>query len=73
MIQESGRPFDLSQGPLLRVFLVRIANDEHVVLLTMHHIVSDGWSAGPLVREFSAIYYEYSQGRPSRLSELPIQ
>jgi amino acid adenylation domain-containing protein/non-ribosomal peptide synthase protein (TIGR01720 family) len=54
--EEAARPFDLATGPLLRVGLLRLADDEHIALLTMHHIVSDGWSGQVLVREIAALY-----------------
>ena len=69
----ASRPFDLSQGPLLRVNLLRIGPDDHVLILTMHHIVSDGWSMNVLLHELGVIYDAYRQGQPSPLSELPIQ
>ena len=53
---EAARPFDLEHGPLLRVQLLRLSPEEHALLVTMHHIVSDGWSIGVLVREVAAIY-----------------
>ena len=62
-----GRPFDLAQGPLLRALLLRLDADEHLFALTLHHIVSDGWSMGILVRELGVLY----EGRP--LPELPVQ
>ncbi|HEX8920580.1 MAG TPA: condensation domain-containing protein, partial [Pyrinomonadaceae bacterium] len=71
--QEAQRPFDLSAGPLLRASLLRLAADEHIALLTMHHIISDGWSTGVLIREVAALYEAYSQGRNPTLAELPIQ
>jgi amino acid adenylation domain-containing protein len=71
--EEALRPFDLSTGPLLRVTLLRLAEDEHVALFTMHHIVCDGWSVGVLVRELSALYEAYVEGRESPLEELPVQ
>ncbi len=70
---EARRPFDLAQGPLLRSRLLRLGAEEHVLLLTMHHIVSDGWSLGVLVREVAALYEAFSQGRPSPLPALAIQ
>ncbi|HSS51912.1 MAG TPA: amino acid adenylation domain-containing protein, partial [Thermoanaerobaculia bacterium] len=70
---EAGRPFDLARGPLLRGVLLRMAEDDHVVALTMHHIVSDGWSMGILVREVTALYAAMAEGRPSPLPELPVQ
>ncbi|TQF10135.1 amino acid adenylation domain-containing protein, partial [Myxococcus llanfairpwllgwyngyllgogerychwyrndrobwllllantysiliogogogochensis] len=70
---EAQRPFDLESGPLLRTMLVRLSEQEHVLVLVMHHIVADGWSMGVLVREVSALYEAFSQGQPSPLSELPVQ
>lgn len=78
-MNESGRPFDLSVGPLLRVSLLDLGEDAesgvpaHVVLFTLHHIVSDGWSTDIFVREFMALYEAFSRGQPSPLPELPIQ
>ncbi len=69
----SWRPFDLQQGPLLRITLLRLTEKEHVLLLTMHHIVSDGWSMGVLMRDLSALYEAFCAGRPSPLPELPLQ
>src|SRR5262249_51585422 len=71
--QEAERAFDLAQGPLLRCSLLRLAEQEHVLLVTMHHIVSDGWSIGKLVRELNVLYEAYSEGRESPLPELPVQ
>ncbi len=71
--EEARRPFDLAQGPLFRSKLVRLSEDDHVLLLTMHHIVSDGWSMGILYRELSVLYEAFSCSQPSPLSELPIQ
>ena len=70
---EAVRPFDLAGGPLLRAGLVRLGEEEHVALLTMHHIVSDGWSIGVLVKEVAALYEAYSTGHESPLAELEIQ
>jgi amino acid adenylation domain-containing protein len=70
---ETRRPFDLTNGPLLRAHLLRLSETEHVLLLTMHHIVSDGWSMGVFVRELAALYDAYIAGRSSPLQELPIQ
>ncbi|HKG81126.1 MAG TPA: amino acid adenylation domain-containing protein, partial [Pyrinomonadaceae bacterium] len=67
------RPFDLARGPLLRPLLLKRAEDKHLLVLTMHHIVSDGWSTGVLTRELSALYDAYLHDRPSPLSPLPIQ
>jgi hypothetical protein len=71
--EEARKPFDLARGPLLRPFLLRLEEEQHVALLTMHHIVSDGWSMGVLVRELGALYAAYHAGRPSPLPELPLQ
>ncbi|HEX4457689.1 MAG TPA: amino acid adenylation domain-containing protein, partial [Polyangia bacterium] len=71
--EEARRPFDLATGPLLRVTLLRLAPDAHVLLLTMHHIISDGWSAGVLVREWLGAYRAAVTGEPARLPALPIQ
>ncbi len=71
--QEAQRPFDLSRGPLFRVQVLRLSVTEHILLCTMHHIVSDGWSIWMLVREVAALYEAFSQGQPSPLPELPIQ
>ncbi|RYZ33857.1 MAG: non-ribosomal peptide synthetase, partial [Myxococcaceae bacterium] len=70
---EMQRPFNLHTGPLVRARLVRLGDQEHVLVLTMHHIVSDGWSLGVLVREVSALYEAFAQGRPSPLPELSVQ
>ena len=67
------RRFDLSQGPLFRASLQRLSEREHVVVLVMHHIVSDGWSIGVLMREVTALYAAFSQSVSSPLPELPIQ
>jgi len=71
--EEARRPFDLSRGPLLRTQLLRLSENEHVVLFTMHHIVSDGWSMGVLVNEIAALYEAFLQGAASPLPELPVQ
>jgi amino acid adenylation domain-containing protein len=71
--EEYERPFDLARGPLVRCKLLRLDAEESVLLLTMHHIVSDGWSLGILSRELHALYEAYSAGRPSPLPDLPIQ
>ncbi|WP_460146297.1 amino acid adenylation domain-containing protein [Pseudomonas sp. H3_H08] len=71
--QQIAEPFDLQNGPLLRVGLLRVAADEHVLVLTQHHIVSDGWSMQLLVQELIQGYAACSQGEPLALAELPIQ
>jgi hypothetical protein len=65
--------FDLTQAPLLRWMLLRVSEQEHLLLLSTHHIVCDGWSAGVFVRELATLYNAFSQGQPSPLPELPIQ
>ncbi|ANF85841.1 Putative non-ribosomal peptide synthetase [Pseudomonas antarctica] len=70
---EASAPFDLERGPLLRGRLVVMADEHHVLLLTLHHIVSDGWSMGVLTRELMALYQAFSHGRPDPLPPLPIQ
>jgi len=72
-LEEAGRPFDLQRGPLLRVGLVRLGERDHLLLVTMHHIVSDGWSLGVLLREITVLVEAFSQGKPSPLPELPVQ
>jgi amino acid adenylation domain-containing protein len=72
-LQEAQQPFDISSDLLLRVKLLRLNNQEHIVLLTMHHIVSDGWSIGVLVEELATLYQAFCQGKPSPLPILPIQ
>jgi len=71
--QEAVCPFDLGRGPLLRTTLLRLGDAEHILLLTMHHIISDGWSVGVLLRELTVLYDAYSAGRSSPLPKLPIQ
>ncbi|MFQ5852528.1 MAG: condensation domain-containing protein, partial [Candidatus Binatia bacterium] len=72
-IEEVQLPFNLAQGPLLRATLLRLAEEEHVLLLVMHHIVFDGWSAKVLMREIAALYEAFSTGKGPALPELPIQ
>ncbi|MBV9787436.1 MAG: amino acid adenylation domain-containing protein [Chloroflexi bacterium] len=71
--RESRQPFDLSQGPLLRVILVRLDAAEHVLILTMHHIIADQWSMNVLIGELAALYTGFVSGQPAALPELPIQ
>src|SRR6185503_13726313 len=73
VVQDALQPFDFARGPMLRASLLRLGAEEHVLSLTMHHIVSDGWSMGVLVHEFAALYTAFSSDRPSPLAELPIQ
>ncbi|MHB2029410.1 MAG: amino acid adenylation domain-containing protein, partial [Acidimicrobiales bacterium] len=70
---EIDSPFDLESGPLIRGRLLRLEADEYVLLITMHHIVSDGWSMGLLLREFGALYAAYRDGKTDPLPALTIQ
>ncbi|MGA3706678.1 amino acid adenylation domain-containing protein, partial [Ralstonia nicotianae] len=70
---EARTPFDLEQGPLIRGRLVKLGEQEHVLLITMHHIVSDGWSQGVLARELGMLYEAYRSGGEDPLPALPIQ
>ncbi|MBO0784206.1 MAG: hypothetical protein J2P37_35820, partial [Ktedonobacteraceae bacterium] len=71
--EDAGMGFDLSRGPLLRVKVLKLDEEQHVVLFTMHHIVSDEWSIEILIGEVKALYQAYIAGQPSPLAELPIQ
>ncbi|MFB1485371.1 amino acid adenylation domain-containing protein, partial [Corallococcus sp. RDP092CA] len=71
--EEAQRPFRLDTGPLLRVQVLKLDAEQHVMLATMHHIVSDGWSMGVLVREMAAFYEAFATGRTPSLPELPVQ
>jgi amino acid adenylation domain-containing protein len=71
--EEARRSFDLTLGPLMRVTLILFSEQEYGLLLTIHHIVSDGWSVGVLINEVAKLYEAFSAGRPSPLAELPIQ
>ncbi|HEY1939134.1 MAG TPA: condensation domain-containing protein, partial [Candidatus Angelobacter sp.] len=70
---DSRLPFNLSEGPLFRMMLVRLAADKNLFVLTLHHVVSDGWSVDILIREFTALYSAFVQKRPSPLPELAVQ
>ena len=70
---EARRPWSLTAGPVIRARVWRLAEDDHQLMVLMHHIVSDGWSQGLFVRELAALYDAYSNRRPSPLPELPIQ
>lgn len=72
-LQESRRPFDLTRGPLLRSRLLRVSDQEHILLITMHHIICDGWSIGLFVKEITSLYLAISEAKPSPLDDLPIQ
>ena len=71
--EESCHAFNLADEPALRVGLLRLKADEHIILFTMHHIASDSWSMSVLVREIATLYEAFSNGQPATLPELPIQ
>ena len=71
--EEARLPFNLATGPLIRASLVRLGAEDHVLLVTMHHIVSDGWSMGVLIKEVGALYRAFIENEPSPLAELPVQ
>ncbi|MBN4174790.1 Linear gramicidin synthase subunit D [Pseudomonas savastanoi pv. phaseolicola] len=73
VITVTSQPFDLRTGPLLRAHLFRLASDEHVLVVSMHHIVSDGWSMDVMIQEFVHCYQAYCEGREPALPELPLQ
>lgn len=70
---EADQPFDLMHGPLLRTRLVKLDGQEHILLLTLHHIIADGWSMGVLIKEVAVLYSAFLAGKPSPLPELPVQ
>jgi amino acid adenylation domain-containing protein len=71
--EDAARPFDLARGPVLRAGLVRLAEEEHVLLLTIHHVATDGWSTEVLFRDLFALYGAFSRGESSPLPPLPVQ
>ncbi len=71
--ERARNPFDLTQGPLFRPALLRLGREDHILLLTMHHIISDGWSMGVIFREISVLYQAFSAGKPAPHSKLPVQ
>ncbi len=70
---EANRPFNLEREPLLRGMVLQLGETEYVLLLTLHHIISDGWSLGVFVRELTELYKAFCTGKPPRLPELPVQ
>ncbi len=72
-IEEAGNGFDLEAGPLIRGRLIRLREEEHALLITMHHIVSDGWSMGVLLKELSTLYGAFMRGESNPLPELSLQ
>lgn len=73
LTREAERPFDLETGPLFRAFLFRIANNHHILLVVLHHIISDGWSTAILSEEIQTLYSAYVRGQVPLLPDLPIQ
>src|SRR5262249_23873520 len=71
--EEAERGFDLSRGPVLRARLIRLSEQEHVLVIGMHHIVSDGWSIGVMGEEISGLYESVLRGEPAGLRELKAQ
>ncbi|MCP3065857.1 amino acid adenylation domain-containing protein, partial [Myxococcus sp. K38C18041901] len=71
--QEALRPFDLAHGPVVRASLVRLTESQHLLLVTVHHIASDGWSIAVILRELAALYRQFSGGEAAQLAPLPIQ
>lgn len=71
--EDSLRPFDLAEGPLFRIALLQLGDEDHALLSTTHHIISDVWSKGVLMREVAALYQAFAEGRPSPLPDLPVQ
>jgi amino acid adenylation domain-containing protein len=71
--EEARKPFNLAEGPLLRVKLLQLAEDDHVLLITMHHIISDGWSIKVFISEIGELYEAHANKREARLPDLPIQ
>ena len=72
-MEEAQRPFDLSKGPLMRVVFLKLGVEEHLLVLSMHHTITDGWSFGVFTRELEALYRAYATGQPSPLPDLPLQ
>jgi len=70
---EAQRPFDLARGPLLRILLIIYSDQDHIIVLTMHHIISDGWSVAVMIQEIAALYQAFSAGQASPLPPLSVQ
>ncbi len=73
IFEEMGRPVNLHKGPLIRITLLRLGEEDHVAVVSTHHIIYDGWSMAVLLRELAALYFAFEAGLPSPLAELPIQ
>ena len=72
-VEEANKPFDLTRGPLIRAVLLRMAGQEHLLLILMHHIVFDGWSENVFIQELQALYGAFAEGKESPLAELALQ
>ncbi|WP_341530410.1 amino acid adenylation domain-containing protein [Nostoc sp. UHCC 0302] len=72
-IKEAQKPFNLANAPLVRATLLRLSEAEHILLLTIHHIITDGWSMGVFAQELATLYTAFCAGKPSPLPKLPIQ
>ena len=73
VLEQANCPFNLTEGPLVRLGLVRVRADEHILSVTVHHMMADGWSCGILLREWGVLYEAFRRGGPSPLAGLPIQ
>jgi amino acid adenylation domain-containing protein len=71
--RQAREPFDAAEGPLMRAALLRVGDEKHMLILTLHHVITDWWSFGVLYRELATLYRAFSGGTPSPLAELPIQ
>jgi amino acid adenylation domain-containing protein len=71
--EEARKPFDLSRGPLLRAKLLRLGHEDHILILVMHHIITDGWSMSVLFKEVGELYASFAAGRKPKLPELSLQ
>lgn len=71
--EEARQPFDLTQGPLLRMRLLQLDAEVHLLLLTLHHLIADGWSLALLLRELATLYTACRTDQPAALPELPVQ
>lgn len=71
-IREANTPFDLATGPLIRLHLLKLGESHHVLLITLHHVITDGWSMGILVREMTALFHAFSEGKPNPLKPLKL-
>ncbi|MEM8530664.1 MAG: amino acid adenylation domain-containing protein [Chloroflexota bacterium] len=72
-LEAAQQPFNLAQGPLVRVSVLRFASDTHSIFLTLHHSIADGWSLGVLIHEIASLYQAFQQGQPDPLPALPVQ